>query len=131
MGTAWALAVACVFMTLFLLRQHIYTPTSSPPPPQSRDQLFARAKADFDLAQKHYQNSVSALERIVAHRAHEMDPERTDLYREKLINLDEAIDECSLVLERNSYDMRAQRALFDAYERKISTLREMAVAAAY
>jgi len=128
---AWAMAVACVFMTLFLLRHHIHTPTSSPPSPQSRAQLLTSAKADFDLAQKHYQNSVSALERIVAHRAHEMDPERTDLYREKLIDLDEAIEECSLALEKNSYDMRAQRALFDAYDRKISTLREMAVAAAY
>lgn len=128
---AWALATACVFLTLFLLRQHIYSPSPSPPSPQSRTQLLTAAKTDLDLAQEHYQNSVTALEKIVAHRAHEMDPERTDLYREKLAQLEEAIDECSLAVERNSYDMRAQRALFDAYETKISTLREMAVAAAY
>lgn len=128
---AWALATASVFLVLFLLHEHIYSPRSSPPSSPSQTQLLTTAKTDLDLAQENYRNSVATLEKIVAHRAHEMDPDRTDLYREKLAQLEDVIDECSLALERNSYDMRAQRALFDAYDRKISTLREMAVAAAY
>lgn len=128
---AWAATIAVVFITLFLLRQHIPSPGPSPPSPERRIPILTTAKADIDLAKAHYQNSISSLERIVAHRAHEMDPERALLYQEKLVQLEEAIDECSIALEKNSYDNRAQHALFNAYDRKISTLREMAVSATY
>jgi hypothetical protein len=60
-----------------------------------------------------------------------MDPDHAGLFRQKLVHLEETIDECTIALEKNSYDIRAQRALFDAYDRKISTLREMAVSAKY
>lgn len=128
---AWALALAGIFLIFFLLRNDIRPPRPTLPPAQDQAQLLATAKTDLHLAQAHYQTSVSALERIVAHRAHEMDAERARLYREKLVCLEEAIDECSIALEKNSYDIRAQRALFNAYDQKISTLREMAVSAAY
>ncbi len=128
---AWALSVASIFVALFLLRDHILPPKTIPPPPQSQPQLLIADQSDIDRAREHYQHSISTLEQIVAHRAHEMNPDDAALYQEKLAYLEEAIRECSLVLERNSFDSRAQRALFDAYDRKISTLREMAVSAAY
>lgn len=128
---AWALAVATVFLAFFLLRHHIYSPRPSPPVPQSQSQLLATAKSDIELARTHYENSIATLEQIVAHRAHEMDQDRFQLYQEKLARLEETIGECSMALEKNSFDIRAQRALFDAYDKKISTLREMAVAAPY
>lgn len=128
---AWAFALAAIFLIIFFHRDHIYTPKPNPPTPQDRTQLMAQAKADLNDVQTLYQSTISALEQIVAHRAHEMDPERARLYRDKLVCLEEAIGECSIALDKNSYNMRAQRALFDAYDRKISTLREMAVSAAY
>lgn len=128
---AWAMTIAVVFTTLFLLRQHARSPGPIPSSPESRTPFPTTAKTDIDLAKAHYQNSISSLEQIVAHRAHEMDPERALLYQEKLVQLEEAINECSIALEKNSYDIRAQRALFNAYDRKISTLREMAVSATY
>lgn len=128
---AWAMGVAAIFLSLFFLRQHFYSPTSTPQTAQSQAQLLATAKSDIDLARAHYQNSISALENIVAHRAHQMDPDQAGLFRQKLVHLEETIDECTIALEKNSYDIRAQRALFDAYDRKICTLREMAVSAKY
>jgi len=128
---AWAMTIAVVFTTLFLLRQHVRSPRPIAHSPEGKTPIITTAKADIDLAKTHYQNSISSLEQIVAHRAHEMDPERALLYQEKLVKLEEAIDECSLALDSNSYNIRAQRALFDAYDNKISTLREMAVSAAY
>ena len=128
---AWAMGVAAVFLSLFFLRQHFYSPRSTPQTTQSQAQLLATAKSDIDLARAHYRNSISSLENIVAHRAHEMDPDHAGLFRQKLVHLEETIDECTIALEKNSYNIRAQRALFDAYDRKISTLREMAVSAKY
>lgn len=128
---AWALTIVALFTAFFLLQQHIRSPGPTAPSPQSRIQFLTTAKEDIDLANVHYQNSISSLEQIVAHRAHEMNPERLALYQEKLVQLEEAIDECSIALEKNSYDIKAQRALFNAYDRKISTLREMAVSATY
>ena len=128
---AWAMGLAAVFLSLFFLRQHFSSPTSTPQTAQSQAQLLAAAQSDIDLARTYYQNSISALENIVAHRAHQMDPDQAGLFRQKLVHLEETIDECSIALEKNSYDIRAQRALFDAYDSKISTLREMAVSAQY
>jgi hypothetical protein len=125
------MGVAAVFLSLFFLRQHVSSPTSTPQTSQSQAQLLATAKSDIDLARAHYQNSISALENIVAHRAYQMDPDQAGLFRQKMVHLEETIDECTIALEKNSYDIRAQRALFDAYDRKISTLREMAVSAQY
>ncbi len=129
---AWALALAGTFLIVFsLLRDRFPSPGPDLAPAQDRAQILATAKSDIDLAQAHYQHSISALEQIIAHRAHEMDEDHTRLYREKLDHLENSIDDCTIALQKNSYNIGAQRALFDAYDRKISTLREMAVSASY
>ena len=89
------------------------------------------ARTDIALARQHYERSAEALETIVAHRSHEIDLDQALLYRDKLQQLETVITECSQALENNRYDVRAQQTLFNAYDQKISTLREMSVAAAY
>jgi anti-sigma factor RsiW len=128
---AWAFALACLSLFSFFLWNHLQSPRPQLPPAQNKTQLIADAKTNLELARAHYENSAAALEQIVTHRVHEMDPDRSRLYREKLIRLEDVIDECSIALEKNAYDVNAQRSLFDAYDRKVSTLREMAVSAAY
>jgi anti-sigma factor RsiW len=127
---AWAFALASLFLISFFLWNHLQSPSPQLTPTQNRVQRLADARADIELARSHYENSISGLEQIVTHRAHEMDQDRSRLYREKLIRLEEIIDECSIAIEKNTYDATAQRALFNAYDNKISTLREMAVAVA-
>jgi hypothetical protein len=128
---AWALALACVFLVLFVVRKEPRPPTPQSPPASSQDHLMADAKADLDLARQHYQRSAETLETIIAHRSNEIDLDRALLYRQKLDQLEDVIAECSLALEKNRYDVHAQSALFDAYDQKISTLREMALVAAH
>ena len=128
---AWALVLSSIILALFFLKNHLLTPGPTGVPSPNRAQLMADAKADIDLARQHYENSVATLEQIVAHRSNELDLDRALLYREKLVHLEDVIEECSLALERNTYDPRVHRALFDAYDRKISTLQEMAVLASH
>lgn len=126
---AWAFAVASLFLISFFLWNHLQSPGPQLPPSQNRVERLADARGNIELARSHYENSISSLEQIVTHRAYEMDQDRSRLYREKLIRLEEIIDECSIAIEKNTYDTTAQRALFNAYDNKVSTLRQMAVAA--
>jgi hypothetical protein len=126
---AWALILASIVLALFFMKSHLLTHGPARVPSPNQAQLLADAKADIELARHHYENSAAALEQIVAHRSNELNLDRALLYREKLVQLEDVIEECSLALERNTYDPRVHRALFDAYDRKISTLQEMAVQA--
>lgn len=111
---AWALVLASIVLTLFFLKSHLLMPGRTRAPSPNQAQLMADAKADIELARRHYENSAAALEQIVAHRSNELDLDRALLYRDKLAQLEDVIAECSSALEKNTYDPRAHRALFDA-----------------
>jgi negative regulator of sigma E activity len=128
---AWALALACVVLILFVMRKEPRIPIPQNPPAPAQNQLAAEAEADLDLARQHYQRSAEVLETIIAHRSNDIDLDRALLYRQKLDQLEDVIAECSLALEKNRFDVHAQNTLFDAYDQKISTLREMALVAAH
>jgi hypothetical protein len=128
---AWALVLASIFLAVFVFRDHIRPPGPEVPTGPSQGQLSVDPRDDIALTRQHYERSAAALEQIVAHRSHDLDLDRALLYREKLHQLDGVIAECSLALEKNKYDVRAQQVLFNAYDQKISTLREMAVVAAH
>jgi hypothetical protein len=124
---AWAAALASVLVAVFVLRNDF-----GPQPPQGpvtppRASVTPDRGTDIELARQYYERSAEALQNIVIHRSRDLDLDRVLLYRDKLDQLEDVISECSLALEKNKYDVRAQQALFNAYDQKISTLREMAL----
>jgi len=128
---AWAFGLAGVLLILFIAGQELRPRGPQAPSGPALARGTEEARTDIALAREHYEQSAQALERIVAHRSHEIDLDQALLYRDKLQQLETVIAECSHALENNRYDVRAQQTLFNAYDQKISTLREMSVAAGY
>jgi hypothetical protein len=128
---AWALGLASLLLIFFIVSQQLPRPAPQAPKPPIHVRQTEEAKTDIALARAHYERSAQALETIVAHRSHDIDLDHARLYRDKLEQLETIIAECSQALEHNRYDRRAQQTLFNAYDQKISTLREMAVTAGY
>lgn len=127
----WAFGLAGLLLILFIAQQQLRPtgPQTLSVPEQARG--TEEARTDLQLARQHYEHSVQSLERIVAHRSPEIDLDQARLYQDKLQQLETVIAECSQALENNRYDVRAQQTLFNAYDQKISTLREMSVSASY
>ncbi len=123
----WAMGAVSLLLILFIAGQQLRSPGPQAPtvPAQSRQPEDARN--DIELARQHYERSAQALETIVAHRSQDIDLDQVLLYRDKLDQLETVIAECSQALQNNRYDVRAQQTLFNAYDQKISTLRELAV----
>jgi hypothetical protein len=124
---AWAAALASVLLAVFVLRNDFRSPAPEGPVTPRGVQVTPDRGTDIELARQHYERSAEALQNIVIHRSRDLDLDRVLLYRDKLDQLEDVISECSLALEKNKYDVRAQQALFNAYDQKISTLREMAL----
>jgi anti-sigma factor RsiW len=128
---AWAFGLASLLLILFIARHEFRSPGPQAPPVTAQARRLEDARSDIELARQHYERSAQALEAIVAHRSHDIDLDQARLYQDKLQQLETVIAECSQALEHNKYDVRAQQTLFNAYDQKISTLREMAVVASY
>jgi hypothetical protein len=128
---AWAFGLAGLLLIMFIAGQQLRPTGPQTPTAPRQTRVAEEARTDIALARQHYERSAEALETIVAHRSHEIDLDQARLYRDKLRQLETVITECSQALENNRYDVRAQQTLFNAYDQKISTLREMSVAAAY
>jgi len=128
---AWAFGLAGLLLILFIAGQELRPRGPQAPPMSAQARKPEQARTDIALARQHYERSAEALERIVAHRSNEIDLDQASLYQDKLQQLETVITECSQALENNRYDVRAQQTLFNAYDQKISTLREMSVSASY
>lgn len=128
---AWAFGLAGLLLILFIAGQQLRPTGRQTPPVPAQARGAEQARTDIELARRYYHRSAEALETVVAHRSHEIDLDQARLYRDKLQQLETIISECSQALENNRYDVRAQETLFNAYDQKISTLREMSVAASY
>jgi len=128
---SWAMGAASLLLILLIAGHELRSPGPQAPAVPTQTRLPEDARSDIELARQHYERSAQALETIVAHRSQDIDLDQALLYRDKLQQLETVISECSQALQNNRYDVRAQQTLFNAYDQKISTLREMAVVASY
>jgi hypothetical protein len=133
---AWLSLAAAACLLVALLARPFLNPSSSTPggaaaiPTPAIDEaaerlLTERALAEVEKAEGAYVRSIEALSKVAEKHLEEARSPILVNYREKLLVLDSAIDDCRVQIERNRFNAHLRLELLSIYQEKQRTLQAL------
>ena len=86
--------------------------------------LVRNAATELQLAEQHYQNAITALERLSVEKDNALDPAIAAEIAQSLQSIDRAIDDSRAALESDPSSFVAQTSLLEALRMKVALLQE-------
>ena len=86
--------------------------------------LVRSATSELQLAEEHYENAITALERLTAEKDNALDPSVAAEIAQSLDSIDRAIDDSRAALKSNPDSFVAQTSLLEALRMKVALLQE-------
>ena len=120
----WAVTAAAVLMLVvvggLVMRQK---PGSSPPAAKKGSVEFTLAK--LQEAQGYYEKAIQALSEAVQSQEDKMDPRLADVFSRDLAAMDETIQSCRQIIQRDPDNLAVRAFLLTAYREKVNFLEEL------
>lgn len=124
-------AAACLVIGLLVVARRTPDPSTAPlattlPPDLEAERLMSeKALAQVEQAQKAYVEAIDALSKVAAPRLANDGSAVVSAYREKLLVLDSAIEECRAQAEQNRFNAHLRLELLSIYQEKQRTLESL------
>jgi hypothetical protein len=124
-------AAACLVIGLLIWQQRSPDPatggvaTAVPPDLEAERLMSEKALAEVEQAQKAYVQAIDALSKVAAPRLANEGSAVFSAYREKLLVLDSAIEECRAQAEQNRFNAHLRLELLSIYQEKQRTLESL------
>ena len=122
LGAAAALLLATVLGLLPLLSRGGGAPAPAAAVASSPKISVESVAAEFEAAEKHYQNAIDDLQTIANQNNGELDPQVASVLQKNLAVIDQAISESRAALQSQPASTNAQDGLFDALRTKVALL---------
>ncbi len=93
-------------------------------PDGTASDLVRSAASELQLAEQHYENAITALERLTVARDNSLDPSVAAEIAQSLKSIDRAIDDTRAALQSDPNSFVAQTSLLEALRMKVALLQE-------
>jgi hypothetical protein len=85
---------------------------------------LASATSELQLAEEHYSNAITALEKLTADKHAKLDPQVAEAITQSLASIDKAIGDSRVALKTQPESIVAQTSLLEALRMKVALLQE-------
>lgn len=127
-----ALLAVIVGGSLWVLRQSLFraapvpqaAANTNPNTNGASPALVESISTELDQAAQHYERAIAGLEQVASESASPLDPAVTQMLRENLRIIDQAINDSRDALQAEPDSQLAQESLFDGFRRKVGLLQD-------
>ena len=121
----WGLAAAAALVIMLgTASWFALAPGGSGPGSQSTVDLARNAASELQLAEQHYQNAITSLEKLTVNKDSELDPAVAAEIAQSLLAIDRAIKDSRTALMAEPESFVAQTSLLEALRMKVAVLQQ-------